>query len=145
MTDIWAVLRVSLTICTQKSSFRTLSYEQNCIVEIQPYTPCVNSGLKKYRFFLIKAAFKCVFRRKDLTLVLFYAMIFFSIKKLHQKLYTNNEILIFSKFQHKITGKLCDLGKNWRQYCVNETNLLQKMWNVLNLFEKEYFFGQWKK
>ena len=52
-----------------------------------------------------------VFRRKDLTPTYICEKVFFSKENLYQKLYKNNENLLFSNFQHKITGKLCVVGK----------------------------------
>ena len=51
-----------------------------------------------------------VFRRKNLTLIYNCDIIFKNIY-IYQKLNINNENLLFSKFKHKITGKLCGVGK----------------------------------
>ena len=72
---------------------------------------------------------KFVFRGKDLTLVYICDIKFFSKEKIYQRLYINNENLLFLKFQHKMTGKLCGLGKNQRQCCVNDTIPLQNLLN----------------
>ena len=66
-------------------------------------------------------------RRKDISLIYICGMIFFSKEKLYKKLYINIENLVFSKFQNKITGKLCGLGKSCRQHHVKHTNPLQNM------------------
>ena len=67
--------------------------------------------LRKMPFFSNHSNEECVFRRKCLTLIYICDMILKNIY-IHQNFYINNENLLFSKFQHKITGKLHGLGKS---------------------------------
>ena len=69
--------------------------------------------LTKIPFYQIKAMEfqKLVYSRKDLTLISIYDMIFKKKYTYISNLYINNEKLLFSKFQYKITGKICGLGK----------------------------------
>ena len=82
--------------------------------------------LSKMQFFLIKAMKlqKLVFWRKDLTLIYICDIIFFK-RNIYQKLYINNKSSLFSKFQHKVTGKLFGLREILRQHRVKDTTLLQ--------------------
>ena len=70
---------------------------------------------------------------------------YFSKIYMYQKFYINNENLLFSKFQHKIMGKLCGLGKSWGQHCVKNTIPLQNMLNVEIFLKNSIFFGKCKK
>ena len=104
--------------------------------------------LSKMPFSLIKAIdLKLfVFRTKNLTFIYICDKIFFSKEIIYQKIYINNDNLIFSKSQHKIMVKLCGVEKIWRQHRVKDTIALQNMLKFWNVFDKYYFLlGSLKK
>ena len=96
-------------------------------------------AISKKPFFRIKALElqKFVVRRKGLTLIYICHMIFFPKENINPKLNKNNDNLLFLKFQHKITGYLCGLGKNLSKYRIKDTIPLQNMLKILNVFGKQ--------
>ena len=124
-------------------SFRTLSYEKIMKYLIYSYIPCSHAQvLSKMQCFLIRTLElqNILFMRKELTLIYICDTMFFSNWNIYQKLYINNENLVFSMSQHKITGKLCGLGKNWRQHRVKDAIVLQNMLKFWKFSDKKYFF-----
>ena len=65
----------------------------------------------------------------------------FSNESTHQKLYVYSESLPFSTFQHKVMGKLCDLGKIRRKHVVLDKNSLENTYNFRIIFREKSFFS----